>query len=92
MKNSRKSLSLIFAAGAAGVAFFQFASASFTAALPAETLVAIAASAAIVGVAVYDYSRRYQPLCPPDRVVRPALVARPACAATAPRHEECIAA
>jgi hypothetical protein len=76
MKNFPKSHSLIIAAAAAGVALFQLANSAFVAALPGDVLAAIGISAAVIGLAVYDYSRRYQPLSLPNRVLRPVA---PAC-------------
>jgi hypothetical protein len=73
MKNSLKSLSLILAAGVAGAALFFLAQAQFTAALPAASLLALAAALAVTGMAAADYSRRLEPLTPRARVLRPAL-------------------
>lgn len=73
MKTSAKYISLVLAAGIAGVALFALANASFTAAFRGDVAVAIAASAAVVGFAAYDYSRRTQPLSIPARVLRPSL-------------------
>ena len=73
MKTSLKSISLIVATGIAGVALFQIGSASFTAVLPGDTIAAIALSAGFVLLAAYDYSRRYQALTLPARVLRPLV-------------------
>jgi NADH:ubiquinone oxidoreductase subunit 6 (subunit J) len=73
MKNPLKSLYLILAAGVAGAALFFLAQAQFTAALPAATLLGIAAALTVTGMAAADYSRRLQPLTPRARVLRPAL-------------------
>ena len=75
MKNSSQSISLILAAGAAGVAIFALANAQFTAGLPAVTLLAIAVSIALLSLAVYDYSRRVLPLRLPVRLLRPTVPA-----------------
>jgi hypothetical protein len=72
MKTSAKYLSLTLAAGTAGVAL---ANASFTATFRGDIAVAIAASAAVVGLAAYDSSRRTQTLNVPARVLRPSLPA-----------------
>ena len=74
MKNS-STLSLVFAAGAAGVALFKFASTSFSAAVPVEAVGAIAVSAAVIALAIFDYSRRPQPLTVRAQLLRPALPA-----------------
>lgn len=73
MNNNRKLLSVTLAAGAAGVAAFTLANSAFVASLPGDVILGVGASLAIVGFAVYDYSRRYQPLALPDRVMRPKL-------------------
>ncbi len=75
MKNSAHSISLILAAGLAGVALFKLADVSLVAALPGGAILAFALSAAAIGLAISDYSRRVQPLMVPGRVVRPALPA-----------------
>jgi hypothetical protein len=75
MKNSAKYLSLILAAGTAGVALFSLANASFTATVRGDVVAAVMAATAIVGLAAYDYSRRTQPLSVPARMVRPAMPA-----------------
>ncbi len=75
MKNSAQSISLMLAAGLAGVAFFNLANMSFIAALPGDAILAFAFSAAAIGLAVYDYSRQVQPLTRPCRVLRPTLPA-----------------
>ena len=73
MKNSTKFIFLILAAGAAGVAFFTLANAQFTATLPGGVMLAIGVSAAVVGIAAADYSRRVQSLGRCGRVLRPEL-------------------
>ncbi len=86
MKNSAHSISLILAAGLAGVALFKLADVSLVAALPGGAILAFALSAAAIGLAISDYSRRVQPLMVPGRVVRPALRAAAAsCANNADR-------
>jgi hypothetical protein len=75
MKNSSKSSSLILAAGLAGVAIFSLANSSFIAALPGDAIMAFAISAAVIGVAIFDYSRRIQSVTVPCRVMRPVLPA-----------------
>jgi len=75
MKNSTKSILLILAAGAAGVAFFTLAQAQFTATLPGGTLLAIAVSLAVIAIAAADYSRRLQLRTLRSRTLRPALPA-----------------
>ena len=72
MKTS-KTISLILATGIAGVAFAKLSSASFTAAVPADVLTGIAVSAAVIGLAIYDYARRPQPLTMRARLLRPTL-------------------
>jgi hypothetical protein len=96
MKNSTKYISLVFAAGAAGLAFFAFANASFTAALHGDMGIAIATSASLLGFAIYDYSRRPKSLSlsaqvPPPAMLRPAPASGHVCSARA-NHEHCIAA
>ena len=73
MKNSFKSISPVLAASVAGVAFLPLINSTFVAALPGDVLAAIAISAAVIGFAVYDYSRSFQPLTAPRRALRPAL-------------------
>ena len=72
MKNSGQSILQILAPGLAGVAVCQVANSSFIAALPAETLAAFVFSAGLVGLAAYDYSRRFRSLNQPGRILRPA--------------------
>ena len=84
MKNSKLSLSLMLAAGAAGVALFKLASASFTSAVPGVEVLSGFAAAAVLGIAAYDYTRRPQRLSPPAQILRPKLrTQEPAAAATA---------
>jgi hypothetical protein len=73
MKNSSQFISQILAAGAAGVALFALANAPFVAALPGDAILAFAISAAAIGLAIYDYSRRVQPVTRPCRVLRPLV-------------------
>ena len=89
MNKSHKQLSLVLAAGAAGVAFFSLANAPFTAALPGDVILGLGAS-----LAVYDYSRRVQPLALPVRLLRPTLpaVSRPGDCGQKNSRKDCIAA
>ena len=75
MKNSTQFISQVLAAGLAGVAFFKLADAPFIAALPGDAILAFAISAAAIGLAIHDYSRRVQPVTVPCRVLRPSLPA-----------------
>ncbi|HET7536154.1 MAG TPA: hypothetical protein VFJ90_06855 [Candidatus Didemnitutus sp.] len=70
---SQKTLSIILAAGAAGVALVALSNASFLATVPADLLIAASAAGAIVGLAIADYSRRIQPLKPLAPVVHPTF-------------------
>ena len=73
MKNSSKSISLILAAGLAGVAFLSVSNASFTAGLSGDAMLAAGLSAAVLGFAINDYSRRIRPLTVTTRLLRPAM-------------------
>jgi hypothetical protein len=73
MKKSTNSLTLIFASSLAGVALFSLAQAEFTAAFSGDVFFAIVASIAVVGFAIWDYSRRIRPLSQPGQVLRPGL-------------------
>jgi hypothetical protein len=73
MNNSSKSIPVILAAGAAGVAVFTLANSAFVAALPADVFLAIGVSVAVIALAAFDYSRRPQPLALPCDVLRPSL-------------------
>ena len=75
MNNSVKTPALILAAGTAGVTLFALASASFTAGVRGDMLVAAAVSIALIGCAVIDYSRRTRSLSPSAKVLRPLLPA-----------------
>lgn len=75
MKNSLQSISLILAAGAAGVALFSLANAPFTAALSGDVILGVGASLALLGFAAYDYSRRVRSVSLPVRLLRPNLPA-----------------
>jgi hypothetical protein len=75
MNNSSKSISLILAAGLAGVAGFTLANSAIVAALPADVFLAIGASVAVAALAIFDYSRRPQPLALPVQMLRPAMPA-----------------
>jgi hypothetical protein len=86
-------LSLLLATVTAGVAAFSLANSSFVAALPGDVILGTAASLALLGFAVYDYSRRYVPLRLPGLALRPKLPAavgsRPA---PCPAGKDCLAA
>lgn len=86
MKNNHPLISVILAAGSAGVAAFAFANSAFVASLPGDVILGAGASLAILGFAAYDYSRRYLPLKHPGRAVCPSLPA-----AAAPRLSSCVA-
>jgi hypothetical protein len=73
MKNYNRLLSVILAAGTAGVAAFALANSAFVAALPGDVILGAGASLAILSFAAYDYSRRYLPLTVRARVLRPTL-------------------
>lgn len=75
MKNNLTLLSVILAAGTAGVVGFNVANSSFVAALPGDVILGAAASVAILAFAIYDYSRHYAPLALPGRLLRPKLPA-----------------
>jgi len=78
MNKSNQLISLVLAAGVAGVAVLSLANAPIMAALPGDVVLGVGASIAIFGLAVYDYSRRVRSLTLPIRLLRPALpVARP---------------
>ena len=76
MKNSAKYLSLVFAAGSVGVALFKLANSSFTSSINGDLAVAVVTSVSLIGLAIYDYSRRSRSLVVPARVLRPALPAK----------------
>lgn len=78
MKNSFKSISPLLAASVAGVAFLPFVNSAFVAALPVDILTAVVISAAVIGLAVSDYSRGFQPLTVRRPALRPALPRTPA--------------
>ena len=75
MKNSANYFSLVLAAGTAGVALFAAANSNFTSFIAGDLDVAVAATVAmsLIGLAVYDYSRRSRPLVAPARLLRPVL-------------------
>ena len=75
MTKSNQLISLVLAAGLAGVAVFSLANAPIMAALPGDVLLGVGASLAIFGLAVYDYSRRARSLTVPVRLLRPNLPA-----------------
>jgi hypothetical protein len=89
MKNSSNSIFKILAAVFTGVAFYHLADLSFIANLPGDAILAIAFSAAAIGLAIHDYSRSVRPVTVPCRVVRPSL---PAARESKPDHSDCIAA
>jgi hypothetical protein len=74
MKNSIKYVSLVLAAGSAGSALFAIADTSFVAALSGDTVMAIASSAAIIALAVFDYSRRPKSLSASDLTANAAML------------------
>ena len=88
MKNSIQSISLILAAGLAGVAFFNLVDVPFIAALPGETMLAVALSAAAISLAIYDYSRRVETLNLPCRVLRPVMPCTPPCSDDCSNHSD----
>ena len=75
MKNSAQLISLVLAAGAAGVALVKLGSALITAVVNGEVILAIAASVAVVLFAAYDYARRLDRVQLLAPVLRPALLA-----------------
>lgn len=96
MNNSFKTASQILAAGLAGVVLLTLAIAPVVAALSGEIIFAIAASAAIIGVAINDYTRQVQSLgvpCRVERLVLPAAVNRRGdSGGLKSDHDDCIAA
>ena len=75
MNNNLKILSAVIAASAAGVISFTLANAEFSAGLPLDNVLAAVVSIALVGFAVYDYSRRAQLMASRAPVLRPMLPA-----------------
>jgi hypothetical protein len=75
MKNSAKLLSVVLAAGTAGVAVFAAVNSAFVASLPGDVLLGVGASLGLLGFAASDSSRRSLPLSLPGRLLRPALPA-----------------
>ena len=73
MKNSAKYLSLVLAAGTAGVALFNVADSSFTSYINGDLVIAVATSVSLIGLAIYDYSRRSRSYVAPAPLLRPAL-------------------
>lgn len=73
MKTNSPFTSHILAASVAGAAIVKLGSASFTAAVNGEVVVAIAASVAVLAFAAYDYSRRIESLRVRTSLLRPAL-------------------
>lgn len=70
--------SIFVPSGATALAIYFAASSSGTAGLPVDVILASVTSAALVGFALKDYSRRLRPLAPKAPVVH--------LAAKAPRH------
>jgi|GEM_PF-5883828 len=79
MNKSNQSISLILAAGSAGAAAFSLANSALLAALPAEVILGAGASLAILGLAIYDYTRRARSLAVPVRLLRPNLPTTATC-------------
>ena len=73
MKASLNSISVILAAGFAGLALAKLGNASFLSTFRGDIAAAVALSAAVVGFAVYDYSRRMQLLRTSQPVLHPSL-------------------
>lgn len=73
MNKSNRSISLTIAAGSAGVAAFSLANSPLLAALPAEVIVGVGASLAILALAIFDYSRRSRTLTAAAPLLRPCL-------------------
>ena len=74
MKNSTKYISLVSAAGVAGLALFALANASFTAALRGDVVMAITTSVSLFAFAVYDYSRRQKSLATCAQFSAPSML------------------
>ncbi|MEJ1971241.1 MAG: hypothetical protein WDM96_01550 [Lacunisphaera sp.] len=68
MKTARNLLSLLVAAGTAGVALL-----ALNNLIPADVAFAIFSVGALVGFAAYDYTRTTKSLRVPGRVLRPTL-------------------
>lgn len=75
MKTSVKYVSLAATAILAAVALFVIANSSITARFPFGVVFSIAASAALVGIIAYDYSRPTKSLRVSGRLLRPTLSA-----------------
>ena len=75
MKTSLQSLHVTLAAGFAGVAFGQLANASILSTLRGDIAAAVIFSGAILGIAVYDYTRRLELLSVAGPALRPTLPA-----------------
>ena len=73
MKTSSQISFLISAASIAGVALVKLGSAPITAGINGEVVLAVAASAAVLLFAAYDYSRRIESLRPLTPLLRPSL-------------------
>ena len=79
MNKSNQLISLSIAAGSAGVAAFSLANSPLLAALPVEAILGAGASLAIIGLAIYDYSRPARNLSVPAQMLRPTLRAAVPC-------------
>ena len=75
MKKSSPFNSALIAAGVVGTGLIALARARFTAALPGEVILGVGASLALLGFAIYDYTRRVQPLVLRAPVLRPEMPA-----------------
>jgi len=75
MKKSSPFNSALIAAGVVGTALIALSRARFTAALPGEVIMGVGASLALLGFALYDYTRRVQPLALRATVLRPEMPA-----------------
>ena len=83
MKNPTQVISTILATAAIGAALSKLSSAPITAAVNGEVILAVAASAAVVLFAAYDYARRMDRVQAISPVLRPALPAGSAANAVA---------
>ena len=92
MNKSTQLISLTLATGAAGVALFSLANAPFTAALRGDVIIGLGASAAMLGFAAFDYSRRVRSLRLPTRLLRPTLPVSARTCGPDNSRKECIAA
>jgi hypothetical protein len=91
MKNQINPISIALAAGLAGAAFGQLANASILSTLRADIAAAVIFSGAILGLAVYDYTRRLQLLAVAGPALRPTLHAgHPSVTARVVRREKAL--